>query len=112
MPCSILTEKDRIAIKKFKEAVVNTLGDELIELKLFGSKARGDANEDSDIDILVITKSGNWHLSDIVCRIATDILLDENITISPRVIGKDDHDRLYEKGYPFIKNVVKDGILI
>jgi len=112
MSSSGLTEKDRLALKKFKEAVANALGDELVELKLFGSKARGDAREDSDIDVLVITNSGNWRLSDVVYHIVTNILLDDDVDISPRVIGKDDCKRLYEKGYPFIRNVIRDGIAV
>ena len=112
MPFSGLTEKDQLALKKFKEAVTKALGNELVELTLFGPKARGDAREDSDIDVLVVTNSGNWRLSDVVCRIVTDILLDDEVDISPKVIGKEDYKRLYEKGYPFMKNVIKDGIAI
>ena len=112
MPSSGLTEKDQLALKRFKEAVTKALGNELVELKLFGSKARGDAREDSDIDILVITNSGNWRLRDVVYRIVNNILLDDDINISPKVIGKEDYKRLYEKGYPFVKNVIRDGIAI
>jgi predicted nucleotidyltransferase len=112
MPSFGLTEKDQLALKKFKEAVTDALGDELVELKLFGSKARGDAREDSDIDVLVITNSGNWRLRDVVYHIVTDILLEDDIIISPRIIGKEDYKRLYEKGYPFIKNVIRDGIAV
>jgi predicted nucleotidyltransferase len=112
MQSSGLTEKDQLALKKFKEAVTKALGNELVELTLFGSKARGDAREDSDIDVLVITNSGNWRLRDVVYGIVTDILLDDDVIVSPKVIGKEDYRRLYEKGYPFIKNVIKDGIAI
>jgi len=112
MPSHGLTEKDQLALKKFKEAVTKALGNEFIELTLFGSKARGDAREDSDIDVLVITNSGNWRLRDVVYRIVNDILLDDDINISPKVIGKENYKRLYEKGYPFVKNVIRDGIMI
>lgn len=33
--------------------------DELIQLILFGSRARGDAKQDSDIDILIVLKNFN-----------------------------------------------------
>ena len=112
MPSFGLTEKDQSALKKFKEAVTKALGNEFVELKLFGSKARGDAREDSDIDVFVITNSGNWRLRDVVYRIVNDIFLDDDINISPKVIGKEDYKRLYEKGYPFVKNVIRDGIVI
>jgi hypothetical protein len=68
MSSSGLTEKDQLALKRFKEAITKALGNELVEPTLFGSKARGDA--------------------------------------------KEDYKRLYEKGYPFVKNVIRDGIMI
>jgi len=107
MPSSGLTEKDQLALKRFKEAVTKALGNELVELTLFGSKARGEAREDSDIDVLVITNSGNWRLRDVVYRIVNNILLDDDINISPKVIGKEDYKRLAHIGFK-----VKLGIIM
>ena len=43
-------------IKELQDRMTETYHDRLIALVLFGSQARGDANPDSDIDILVVLK--------------------------------------------------------
>lgn len=107
-----LNEKEQLVLKKFKVAIEKEIGKNLIELKLFGSKARGDARKDSDIDVLVITVTGDWHMRDIVYGIVTDIFLEDEIDISPKVINKRDYDYLYKRKTPFIKNLIRDGITI
>jgi len=41
----------------FKSQLIQLYGNELVELILFGSYARNQANENSDIDVLVILKN-------------------------------------------------------
>lgn len=105
-----ISKKDQEALKEFKRALKENLQENLLEVILFGSKARGDDREDSDIDVLVITAEDDWRLCDIACEIATDILLDGLILISPKVIGKKQYDHLCRLGTPFIKNVIREGI--
>jgi predicted nucleotidyltransferase len=38
---------------RFKDAIVAAWGDRILEVRVFGSMARGDAHEDSDFDIFV-----------------------------------------------------------
>ncbi len=107
-----LNKKEQLALRRFKIAIEEILGGNLVEIKLFGSKARGDARKDSDIDVIVIISSGNWHICDVVYGIATDILLETNICISPKVINRKEYKHLYNIGTPFIKNVIREGITV
>ncbi|MHC4659879.1 MAG: nucleotidyltransferase domain-containing protein, partial [Planctomycetota bacterium] len=88
------------------------LGNRLIELRLFGSKARGDDQPNSDTDVLVIVASDDWHIRDTVYDAATDILLQMDICISPKVISKNRFDQLRKEGTSFIHNVSKDAIRV
>ena len=107
-----LSQKEQLALKKFRAALEKTIGRNLVEVRLFGSKARGDARKDSDIDVLVITATGDWHMCDVIYSIVTDILLEDEISISPKVLNKSDYDHLYKIRTPFIKNVIQEGITI
>ena len=107
-----LSEKEQRALKKFRTALEESLTDNLLEVKLFGSKARGDARKDSDIDVLVIISSGDWRMCDVVYGIATDILLENEVCISPKVISRKEYNRLRNSGNPFIKNVIREGITV
>jgi len=42
------------ALDRFKQALTARFGARLRELTLFGSYARGEAHEDSDVDVLVV----------------------------------------------------------
>jgi predicted nucleotidyltransferase len=107
-----LNEKEQQALRKFGMALKEALTDNFLEVKLFGSKARGDARKDSDIDVLVIISSGDWHMCDVVYDIATDILLETEVCISPKVISRKEYNNLYNSGNPFIKNVLREGITV
>ncbi|MEW6608593.1 MAG: nucleotidyltransferase domain-containing protein [bacterium] len=52
----IKNKKELLAIELFVNHVKKSLGDNISFIKLFGSKARGTADKDSDIDILIVTK--------------------------------------------------------
>ncbi|RLG63329.1 nucleotidyltransferase domain-containing protein, partial [archaeon] len=50
---------DEVVLKKIKRSVLETAKEnkvEIYQIILFGSRVRGDYREDSDWDILVITK--------------------------------------------------------
>lgn len=49
-----LTPDDRATVEKFRDRVRELLGPRLRDLRLYGSKVRGDDHDESDIDILVL----------------------------------------------------------
>jgi predicted nucleotidyltransferase len=108
----MLSAKEKAVLKQFKASLEQVLGTQLVELKVFGSKARGDDRPDSDIDVLAIVASDDWHIPDKVYDVATDILLQADVCISPKVISKSRFDQLSREGTSFIHNVGKDAITI
>ena len=55
-----LKEKDKEILKEIKKTILEVAKEQGIEIDriiLFGSRARGDYREDSDWDILVVTKN-------------------------------------------------------
>jgi len=48
--------KQKEALSQFKESCARVFGDNLHDIILFGSQARGEAKIDSDIDVLWLTK--------------------------------------------------------
>ena len=99
-------------LDQFKDKLKQILGDQFVELMLFGSKARGDDRPDSDIDVLVIVTTDDWRIRDKVYEIATDILLQADVCISPKVLSKNKFNQISKEGTSFIHNVSKDAITI
>jgi predicted nucleotidyltransferase len=64
-----LIESERRTIERFASHLKDELGDNLHALWLYGSRARGEAHADSDVDLLVIADGGR----DRYRRIAGDL---------------------------------------
>lgn len=107
-----LSPDEKSVLSNFKAVLKQALSGQLVELKLFGSKARGDDQPDSDIDVLVIVASDDWHIRDTVYDVATDMLLQWDVCISPKVISKSRFDQLCKEGTSFIHNVSRDAIRV
>jgi len=83
----------------------------LCDVRLFGSYARGDQNEESDIDIMVILDVGVAEVRRFrhdICRIAAMLELKYNVTISPVLYGQEEYDS--RKTFGFCKNVEMEGV--
>ncbi len=80
---------------------------------LYGSEARNEAKEDSDIDLLILVEGNSLSIKEEEQIITPlyDIELETGITISPRVMLKKDwHNRPFDT--PFYLNVTREGITL
>ena len=76
---------------------------------LFGSVARGDDDEDSDIDILIIS-SDNKKIEQKVKDEIFNILLSKDQLISAHVISEKKFNET--KNFSFLSNVLSEGVPI
>lgn len=58
MNAAQLTQSERRVLERFASRLDNELGDDLRGLWLYGSRARGTAHPESDVDLLVIADGG------------------------------------------------------
>ena len=103
-----LSKKERLALDHFAEKVEEALGDSLKQLVLFGSRARGDHEPDSDLDILVIVEQETWDVRDAVSLAASRVSLDEEILVSPKVIGQTRWEEM--SGFNLHQNIQREGL--
>jgi len=85
---------------------------EIEKIILFGSVARGEDTEESDVDILIVTKNVNDDLKiedDIYSKVM-DILLETMIRISIKMRPIKHYES--HKDFPFYSNIEEDGVLI
>jgi len=105
-----LNEKEILAIEEFRKLVKEALGPNLLSMRLFGSKARGDSQPDSDVDIFVEVAQTTPQVVNRVIDIAFDLGLSYGVYISPRIIPKSVWEHPVWRCTPFLKNVEKEGI--
>jgi uncharacterized protein len=81
-------------------------------LIIFGSKARGDAGPDSDLDILLIIRAGDWRLKDSLTLPGYDLAIGTDIVPSILVCTSDEWIRLEEQESIFRDVVERDGVSV
>lgn len=107
---------DRIedVIRQFTARVENYFGDSLTKVLLYGSYARGDNCDNSDVDIMILTSLSNEEITGIendIYDIAYDFFMEYGVDIS--VIIK--NEKLFEYWLgtlPFYNNVEREGIVL
>ena len=105
-----LKSKDAAAIEEFVGRLRPVLGSNLIEVKLFGSKATGRDQPESDIDVLVSVEKGGVEVEDGVLDIAFDTNIKHEVYISPRVIDRATLADPVWRITPFFKAIAEEGI--
>lgn len=107
-----LLPKEKEIITKYKDVLLRDYEDQIQNFILYGSKARGDANKESDIDILITLTNYDWKLGDKIRRIGYE--LDEEIEykFSIIVLSESEFENQKREKYQFAHNVIRDGVMI
>jgi uncharacterized protein len=107
-----LLEKEHTAIGHFSRVLRKSLATNLVEIRLFGSKANGMDSHYSDIDILIIVNEVNDEIKDIVFESAVEVNLTYDVVISPLIYSTKDYYNKSVKETYFFKATQKEGILL
>lgn len=99
-------------IAHLRERLVEELGDKIESIVLYGSVARNEAHEDSDIDILVVTRDDDRKLYDRISKIRTRIDLDNNTLTTLVQTSRNELERYLKLGSPFMESVVEEGVIL
>lgn len=96
------------ALGKLKEVLVRDF--RLVELRLFGSKARGDSDPESDIDVLVILKEVDRGIRKRVSVLCCDLSIDHHVVITPILYSLTEFNSRHTRATPFYRNVEREGV--
>lgn len=96
----------REVLEEFVEEATEQLGDSLKKLVLYGSVARGEESEESDIDVFVVveTEEDLERLEDLAFEIG---VMKHGFFIS--VQGQTESDFMRRKDHPFVENILEEG---
>lgn len=107
-----LRASERTAINAFSRRLKRALGKRLVRLLLFGSKAKGTARRDSDIDIFVLLKKNSLSAVNKVGKIANDVYWDYDVDLSPVTYDLYEEKMNQSIGSPFFLAVYRYGVKI
>ena len=95
-------------VSMFKKRTLETLKSPKVKFILFGSRGRGDADEFSDYDILIITSREEPDKKDKIEEIETDIFITYNAIINSHLFSEEEIKGLSFE--PFIVNALEEGV--
>ena len=107
-------EEKRNILLNFSRDVKSILGNTLSKVIVYGSYARGEQQENSDIDIMLLTTLSDVEIEAAERKIfdlAFDYEMDHGVVINP-VIKNEEHFNYWLGALPFYDNVKKDGVVI
>jgi predicted nucleotidyltransferase len=109
-PIQSFSNQEERAIQTFIAQVKDHFGDAINTIILYGSKARGDALVDSDIDLLIVIKSDDWKVRNQISDISSRISLEFDVLVSPHIISLSNWQEMSEDPLSFYKNIFREGI--
>ena len=102
------------ATGEFVRRLRRNLPANIVDLRLFGSEARGQASPESDIDVLVVVQPDDERvaLETRIVDIAFDVNLEFNVFISPSVVTPAILNHPVWRESPFIETVLREGVAL
>ena len=98
-------------LETLRREFTRLLGDRLHGIVLFGSRARGDARRDSDVDLLLVM-NGEFDYGDLLRRtspIVSQVSLEYDIVVSRTFVRR---ERFASGQTPFLMNVRREGVTL
>ncbi len=105
-----LSSKEKKAVEAFVQQLVAGFGQDVTDVRLFGSKARGEAGPDSDLDILVLVQRSDYSPKHAILWLASEISLTFDVLLSPRVIPLQSWQKMVEADTLFYRSVSVESI--
>jgi predicted nucleotidyltransferase len=108
-----LTENEKAALRELVERLQEQYGSSLVTVKLFGSKARGDFDADSDVDVLVVVQTADdWEAQGEISGIGSKIDLKYDVLLSQVAMTMKRYNQHRRYRSPLYKNILKEGVTL
>lgn len=106
-----LAEREREAIEVATGVLKERFS--IVRVILFGSKARGDADAHSDIDLLLISsKALHWRDEKAVVEVLFDIGMEYDVIFSPLFASSEEWENGLFKEFPIYDEITREGAVV
>ena len=103
-----LTQNERKAINEYENLLLEKFPNRIRKIILFGSKARGGSNRNSDLDLLIVLKRNDRQVEKEIACLTHEPIAKYLVLLSPIVVKED----FFREWSPLLEHVKKDGITL
>lgn len=98
-------------LKELKALLLANFGDDIKDVILFGSRVMGEAQEDSDFDVLIILNCDyDWQYRGRITAVIYDMELEHNIFIDTKVISVNELRNTLKGKHPLYSDAIETGV--
>ncbi len=95
---------------ELKSRLASRFGADLLDIRLFGSYARGEAAEDSDVDVFVLLRTAGWRERKAVLDTAGDLFAETGLLVSPTVFDLARFEEWRRQERPLVMDIEREGV--
>ena len=107
---TVLSPTEQQALEHFKTTLQTLLGENLLSLRLFGSRARGEGTEESDLDVLVLVQQKDRALCRRIIEESLEVDLTYETNLAPTILSAEEYHQNREFRTPFYRNLEQDSL--
>jgi predicted nucleotidyltransferase len=108
----VIPVRVRQVLEDFRRRLEARFGGSLLALRLFGSFARGEASEDSDVDVFVLLREASWREIREVLDLAGDLWAETGLLVSPTVMDETRHRVWRRQERPLVLDIEREGVAL
>ncbi|MHB1679229.1 MAG: nucleotidyltransferase domain-containing protein [bacterium] len=103
-----MTEKEITILKEFKDKLSEKI--KFYKITLFGSRARGDYNEDSDYDVFIVVDKLTPDVRKYIRSCAWEIEFENEIIINTVIVDEKVLSKMKYDNVNLLKSIEKEGV--
>ncbi len=107
-----LNDREFQALSHLRKEFQKSLPFHSFKMLLFGSKVRGDADEQSDIDVAIIIEGMDRSMKNVILDLVTDVKIEYLLPISAMVLSSEEFEHLRVRERRIAIDIDREGILI
>ena len=96
-----LQANEQAALQEFTARLFQGGDGRVVSVWLFGSKARGDFEPDSDLDLLIVLEEADWMIRDRVHLLAARVSLEHDVLINTHLLSQIGWTKMARQHAPF-----------
>lgn len=105
-----MNDQDRGIAREFREMLASRVP--LVDMKVFGSRAREDAEPGSDMDIFVEVSEVTPAIREAIADAAWEVGIHHLLHISPLVLSREEIENSPLHFSPVVRNIMKEGVAV